>query len=161
MEKLAVEPLVSVVCDFCDFTLNTFRLISVKIYQCLYLHLHLLRPVLHLENTLRVLFTCQVVIIHPRLVLVAQPLTEENYNTWSRSVIVALNAKNKVGFIDGSIKEPKDSSHPTYSSWKKCNNMVLSWLKVEIRIMVPKLAAANNVSTAIEVQYQQLLALLN
>ena len=63
---------------------------------------------------------------NPELVLVAQPLTEENYNTWSRSVIVALNAKNKVGFIDGSITEPKDSSHPTYSSWKKCNNMVLS-----------------------------------
>ena len=41
-------------------------------------------------------------------------------------MIVALNAKNKVGFIDGSITEPKDSSHPTYSSWKKCNNMVLS-----------------------------------
>ena len=76
-------------------------------------------------------------------------------------MIVALNAKNKVGFIDGSITEPKDSSHPTYSSWKKCNNMVLSWLKVEIRIMVPKLVAANNVSTAIEVKYQQFLALLN
>ena len=49
---------------------------------------------------------------NPRLVLVAQPLTKENYNTWSRSVIVALNAKNKVGFIDGSITEPKDPSHP-------------------------------------------------
>ena len=40
---------------------------------------------------------------NPGLVLVAQPSTEENYNTWSRSVIVALNAKNKVGFIDGFI----------------------------------------------------------
>ena len=49
---------------------------------------------------------------NPRLVLVAQPLTKENYNTRSRSVIVALNAKNKVGFIDGSITEPKDPSHP-------------------------------------------------
>lgn len=54
-------------------------------------------------------------------------------------MIVALYAKNKVGFIDGSITEPKDSSHLTYSSWKKCNNMVLSWLKVEIEIMVPRL----------------------
>ena len=29
---------------------------------------------------------------NPGLVLVAQPLTEANYNTWSRSEIVALNA---------------------------------------------------------------------
>ena len=57
-----------------------------------------------------------------------------------------------------SLKIPHIQS---YSSWKKCNNMVLSWLKVEIRIMVPNLAAANNVSTAIEVQHRQLLALLN
>lgn len=30
--------------------------------------------------------------------LVVQPLNEENYNTWNRSVIVALDAETKIGF---------------------------------------------------------------
>lgn len=43
---------------------------------------------------------------NPNMPLVCQPLNEENYNTWSRSVLVALDAKTKIGFIDGSISKP-------------------------------------------------------
>lgn len=39
----------------------------------------------------------------PGTILVSQPLLRENYTTWSRSMIMALSAKNKVSFIDGSI----------------------------------------------------------
>jgi hypothetical protein len=31
---------------------------------------------------------------NPRIILVPQPLTGENYNTWSCSMLVALSAKN-------------------------------------------------------------------
>ena len=39
---------------------------------------------------------------------------------------ISLNAKNKLGYIDGMLKAPsKDTkSHP----WQHCNDMVLSWI---------------------------------
>ncbi|XP_062103789.1 uncharacterized protein LOC133814900 [Humulus lupulus] len=40
---------------------------------------------------------------------------------------MALAAKNKSGFIDGSIPHP-DSGNPLLNSWIRCNNMVMSWL---------------------------------
>jgi len=42
----------------------------------------------------------------PGAVLVSQPLVCENYNTWSRSMIMALTAKNKLAFVDGSLPQP-------------------------------------------------------
>ena len=64
---------------------------------------------------------------NPGLSLVTQPLTGENYQTWSRSMAMALVAKNKAGFVNGSIKAV-DSSSSQYGSWKRCDTMVLSWL---------------------------------
>uniref|UniRef100_A0A2N9F6C1 Retrotransposon Copia-like N-terminal domain-containing protein n=1 Tax=Fagus sylvatica TaxID=28930 RepID=A0A2N9F6C1_FAGSY len=64
---------------------------------------------------------------NPGLSLVTQPLIGENYQTWSRSMAMALVAKNKAGFVNGSIKAV-DSSSPQYGSWKRCDTMVLSWL---------------------------------
>jgi len=43
---------------------------------------------------------------HPGSVLVSQPLFGANYNTWSRSMILSLIAKNKMTFIDGSLPQP-------------------------------------------------------
>ncbi|GKU93759.1 hypothetical protein SLEP1_g7327 [Rubroshorea leprosula] len=63
----------------------------------------------------------------PGRVLVMTPLTEENYHTWRRSMQNALFAKNKMGFVDGSLKRPNADS-PEYQAWTKCNSMVLSWL---------------------------------
>jgi hypothetical protein len=47
---------------------------------------------------------------HPSIVLASQSLNGENYQTWSRAIIMALSAKNKLGFIDGTISQPKSSS---------------------------------------------------
>ena len=44
---------------------------------------------------------------HPRLVLVSHSLTGPNFNTWSKSMLMALNAKHNLGLVDGSI--PKAS----------------------------------------------------
>ncbi|RVW71037.1 hypothetical protein CK203_057828 [Vitis vinifera] len=43
---------------------------------------------------------------HTGVVLVSHYLTDSNYNTWTHAMIVALIAKNKIGFIDGSIPHP-------------------------------------------------------
>ena len=40
---------------------------------------------------------------NPGVSLVIQHLTEENYSTWSRAVLIGLDAKSKIGFIDGSL----------------------------------------------------------
>ena len=60
---------------------------------------------------------------HPGLSLVSTPLTGSNYNSWSRAM--ALIAKNKMCFVNGSMSRPAidDSS---YNFWSRCNNMVMS-----------------------------------
>ncbi|KAI5339322.1 hypothetical protein L3X38_018594 [Prunus dulcis] len=50
---------------------------------------------------------------HPGMVLASIPLTGDNYSTWSRKVRISLSAKNKTGFIDGSIVKPSLTKKPT------------------------------------------------
>ncbi|KAL4347722.1 hypothetical protein GQ457_17G001430 [Hibiscus cannabinus] len=64
----------------------------------------------------------------PGMVLVSQPLANDNYNSWKRSMIMALSAKNKLGFVDGSIFAPPSSSVDSFNAWMRANNMVNSWL---------------------------------
>jgi len=42
----------------------------------------------------------------PGSLMVAQPLTRDNYSAWSQSMIMVLIAKNKIVFIDGSLPQP-------------------------------------------------------
>lgn len=65
---------------------------------------------------------------NPDVSLIVQHLTEENYSTWSRAVLISLDAKSKIGFIDGSIPKPQSVDHPCYTAWCKCNSTVLAWL---------------------------------
>lgn len=37
------------------------------------------------------------------MLLITEPLSNANFNTWKRSMIMALYMKNKLGFIDGSV----------------------------------------------------------
>lgn len=60
--------------------------------------------------------------------MISQPLNGENYYTWSRSILTALNAKNEAWFVDGTFSMPTNRSYHMYISWFKCNNMVLSWI---------------------------------
>ena len=46
------------------------------------------------------------------LSLVSHILTHNNYNTWSRAMTMALNAKNKLVFVNGSLPQPL-SNDPT------------------------------------------------
>ena len=46
--------------------------------------------------------------------LIVRHLIEENYSTWSRAIFIALDAKTKLGFIDGSIPKPHSVDHPCY-----------------------------------------------
>lgn len=62
---------------------------------------------------------------NPGTVLVSQLLTGDNYPTWRRAIRMALSAKNKMGFVNGTILKPEG---PEAAKWERCNDMVLSWL---------------------------------
>ncbi|KAL5767593.1 hypothetical protein ACOSQ2_014376 [Xanthoceras sorbifolium] len=66
---------------------------------------------------------------HPGLVLISKPLNGENYSTWKKAMTLALNSKNKLGFVNGSIKAPSEETDPEgYATWSRCNDMVHSWI---------------------------------
>ncbi|KAL4597736.1 hypothetical protein ACB092_11G010400 [Castanea dentata] len=62
--------------------------------------------------------------------LVYQPLVGENYPTWARSMQMALIAKNKLGFIDGTLtlSSPMVKTPSTIQAWIRCNKIVASWI---------------------------------
>ncbi|KAF7824143.1 uncharacterized protein G2W53_022287 [Senna tora] len=63
---------------------------------------------------------------HPGMALVNTILDGRNYWPWSIGVRTALEATDKIGFIDGSIPPPKDANE--YKKWKKVDSMIKSWL---------------------------------
>ncbi|XP_073030872.1 uncharacterized protein [Primulina eburnea] len=65
---------------------------------------------------------------NPGLILVSQPLTGDNFASWSRAMRIALSVKNKLGFVDGSISKPAASEDTLLNAWIRNNNIVISWL---------------------------------
>lgn len=95
---------------------------------------------------------------NPGIALVTQSLTVQNYQQWSRSVKLALSAKNKVGLIDGSQPKPAENS-PLYAFWHRCNDMVLSWLlnsiSTEIRDSVVYFSTAQEIWEDLAIRFSQ------
>lgn len=55
---------------------------------------------------------------HPGHMLVPTKLNSANYPSWSKSMVHALTAKKKIGFVNGSIQPPSETEHPTqYALW--------------------------------------------
>ncbi|KAH9652494.1 protein kinase domain-containing protein [Citrus sinensis] len=63
----------------------------------------------------------------PTAVLVSPLLTGDNYGTWVRAMTMALRAKNKLGFVDGTISKP-DEDEDDGGRWQRCNDLVGSWV---------------------------------
>ncbi|KAF5461048.1 hypothetical protein F2P56_020874 [Juglans regia] len=66
---------------------------------------------------------------NPAAALVSDLLTADNYVSWSRAISRALRAKNKLGFINGTLLKPADPSDPLFEAWERCNDLVVSWLQ--------------------------------
>ena len=47
---------------------------------------------------------------------------------WNCCWQLILSAKNKLGFVNGTILQPSDESNPLFSDWQRCNDLVLSWI---------------------------------
>ncbi|XP_013632827.1 PREDICTED: uncharacterized protein LOC106338383 [Brassica oleracea var. oleracea] len=65
---------------------------------------------------------------HAGLALVTDRLASgADFHAWRRLVCMALNVRNKLGFIDGTNLKPPDN-HRDSGAWSRCNDMVSTWL---------------------------------
>jgi len=44
----------------------------------------------------------------PGAMIVSKPLNGENYNSWKRVMMMALPAKNKLSFVNGTLPKPSN-----------------------------------------------------
>ncbi|XP_019150408.1 PREDICTED: uncharacterized protein LOC109147233 [Ipomoea nil] len=74
---------------------------------------------------------------NPNAILVSPPLSgSNNYATWSISMRVALEVKNKWGIVNGSLPAP-EQTHSQYNAWRRCNLIASSWI---LRSVQPSIA---------------------
>ncbi|GJX89107.1 putative RNA-directed DNA polymerase [Tanacetum coccineum] len=56
-------------------------------------------------------------------------LGTENYRMWNNAMKLALQARNKYGFVDGTcLRESYAESDVLCAQWDRCNAMVLTWI---------------------------------
>ncbi|KAF7814775.1 uncharacterized protein G2W53_028744 [Senna tora] len=64
---------------------------------------------------------------HPDMALINTTLDGKNYFGWSIVVKTALEANEKVGFIDGTLPPPEDTNK--YTEWKAVDSIIKSWIR--------------------------------
>ncbi|XP_016164948.1 uncharacterized protein LOC107607513 [Arachis ipaensis] len=79
----------------------------------------------------------------PGLPLISITLNANNYHSWSRSVLLALKSKNKLKFIDGSIKKP-DPTDALFEAWERYNTFIVSWINLSLSSEISKSMIWNN-----------------
>ncbi|GJX43050.1 putative reverse transcriptase domain, ribonuclease H-like domain, aspartic peptidase domain protein [Tanacetum coccineum] len=75
---------------------------------------------------------------HPGMVLTNTPFNGTSFHGWSRNVKMALGAKLKLGFIDGSCNRPS-VDNVDEQRWIRCDYMVTCWI---LNSMVAELSDA-------------------
>lgn len=55
-------------------------------------------------------------------------LKDENHDKWSDATETVLQAKRKLGFVDGSIPQPKDDD-PMLEEWRYMNPMIVACIR--------------------------------
>lgn len=64
---------------------------------------------------------------NPTVPLVSEKFSGVGYGEWKRSMIIALSAKNKMAFVDGSLEKPSENDKH-YTAWERCNNVIISYI---------------------------------
>lgn len=90
--------------------------------------------------------------------MLLKSLIEHNYRNWSRSISIALSAKLKLGFIDGSlIKSATDATQK--SLWTRSNDRIISWIlnsiSTDIRKSVVYMNTAKQIWEDLGVRFAQ------
>lgn len=93
----------------------------------------------------------------PATILVTNVLNgASNYNSWSKAMLLALSGKNKLGFINGTIKKPEGSLLP---AWQCNNDIVISWIinavSKNIAAIIPRYSTAKDAWDLLKERYHQ------
>ncbi|XP_074310510.1 uncharacterized protein LOC141646538 [Silene latifolia] len=64
---------------------------------------------------------------HPGHSITPVVFNGNNYDEWSRSFHLAIMAKGKLGYIDGTITKPS-STAATFETWQSTNALVTMWI---------------------------------
>ncbi|XP_074284704.1 uncharacterized protein LOC141610110 [Silene latifolia] len=83
---------------------------------------------------------CSPLYLHPsentNLSLVSKKFNGKNYDLWADAVKTALDAKNKLSFVEGHVKRPVLSKGQEETleavAWRQCNAMLKSWIRCSI-----------------------------
>ncbi|GJW90562.1 cysteine-rich receptor-like protein kinase 8 [Tanacetum coccineum] len=97
---------------------------------------------------------------HPGLILISKKLTSsENYSSWKRSMMIALNAKNKLKIVTGELIEPNVDSDER-ALWERTNDMIISWIlntvSDKIYQLMNDIVALKQQNCSIKVYYHKL-----
>lgn len=68
---------------------------------------------------------------NPGALITSVRLSHDNYPEWSTELRNSLQAKQKMGFIDGTIAKPSDDS-PDLVRWLAANSMIVGWIRTSI-----------------------------
>ncbi|KAG7582883.1 Retrotransposon Copia-like N-terminal [Arabidopsis suecica] len=63
----------------------------------------------------------------PGNTIISEVLDGSNFSSWKIAMFVALDAKNKIAFVDGTLPRPPESDL-SFRVWSRCNSMVKSWI---------------------------------
>ncbi|XP_062093913.1 uncharacterized protein LOC133799941 [Humulus lupulus] len=95
---------------------------------------------------------------HPGLILASPPLTNTNFQQWARDFKLSVGAKNKTGFLTGTIPQPSSDYH-LFDSWSRCNQMVMFWIihavSPEIKSSIIYLDSATTMWTELNTRFNQ------
>ncbi|KAK9740678.1 hypothetical protein RND81_03G053400 [Saponaria officinalis] len=95
---------------------------------------------------------------HPEVKLVAHNFEGSIFGNWKHSMLIALSAKNKLSFIDGTNPNPP-STNPTSKTWQRCSDLVFSWilnaLSLEIADSVLYCDSAQSIWQELQDRYAQ------
>ncbi|KAL5726342.1 hypothetical protein ACHQM5_009393 [Ranunculus cassubicifolius] len=94
---------------------------------------------------------------NPTAVFFSPQLQGDNYGPWVRGISKALNAKGKLGFVDGSIPRPSPSEPILLNCWKRCDDLVGSWIlnsvSTEIRTSCMYAESASDIWNDLKVRF--------
>ncbi|KMT10588.1 hypothetical protein BVRB_5g117090 [Beta vulgaris subsp. vulgaris] len=71
----------------------------------------------------------------PNMSLTTTKFNGENYDLWAATVKNGLDAKNKLGFIEGTVTKPQGDEgedNVALVAWRQCNAMLRGWLRSSI-----------------------------
>ena len=61
------------------------------------------------------------------LPIVSEKFNGEAFGEWQRSMTIALENKNKLGFVNGTLNKPA-STDPNFAAWKRCDAIIISYI---------------------------------